>query len=122
MRQQKRDSPDTASSLALVTSELQRKDKFMRVLFSCNVRKVGKALSWSACMQPVANGTNAELCVRQINRFHKSEDRAVLITDRHLYKLDPLKQYKPMKTLPLYNVGCFISLTAFDAHTQAGQP
>ncbi|CAF92239.1 unnamed protein product, partial [Tetraodon nigroviridis] len=42
--------------------------------------------------------------VRQINRFHKSEDRAVLITDRHLYKLDPLKQYKPMKSLPLYNV------------------
>ncbi|CAF87187.1 unnamed protein product, partial [Tetraodon nigroviridis] len=75
---QKRDSPDTASSLALLTSELQRKDKFMRVLFSCNVRK--------------------------INRFHKSEDRAVLITDRHLYKLDPLKQYKPMKSLPLYNV------------------
>lgn len=49
--------------------------------------------------------TNAELCVYQINRFHRAEDRAVLITDRHLYKMDPLKQYKPMKTLPLYNVG-----------------
>lgn len=32
----------------------------------------------------------------------------MLITDRHLYKLDPLKQYKPMKTLPLYNVGYFM--------------
>ncbi|XP_062271240.1 unconventional myosin-Id-like, partial [Scomber scombrus] len=73
----KRDSPDTASSFTLVSSELQRKDKFMRVLFSCNVRK--------------------------INRFHKAEDRAVLITDRHLYKMDPLKQYKPMKSIPLYN-------------------
>uniref|UniRef100_A0A671XJH1 Myosin ID n=1 Tax=Sparus aurata TaxID=8175 RepID=A0A671XJH1_SPAAU len=71
-------SPDTASSFTLVSSELQRKDKFMRVLFSCNVRK--------------------------INRFHKAEDRAVLITDRHLYKMDPLKQYKPMKSIPLYNV------------------
>lgn len=49
--------------------------------------------------------TNAELCVYQINRFHRAEDRTVLITDRHLYKMDPLKQYKPMKTLPLYNVG-----------------
>ncbi|CAL8241313.1 unnamed protein product [Gadus morhua 'NCC'] len=39
----KRDSPDTASSLALVSGELQRKDKFMRVLFSCNVRKGGPA-------------------------------------------------------------------------------
>ncbi|XP_052334367.1 unconventional myosin-Id isoform X1 [Oncorhynchus keta] len=74
----KLDSPDTASSFTLVSCELQRKDKFMRVLFSCNVRK--------------------------INRFHKAEDRAVLITDRHLYKMDPLKQYKPMKSIPLYNV------------------
>uniref|UniRef100_A0A665W305 Myosin ID n=1 Tax=Echeneis naucrates TaxID=173247 RepID=A0A665W305_ECHNA len=74
----KRDSPDTAASFTLVSSELQRKDKFMRVLFSSNVRK--------------------------INRFHKAEDRAVLITDRHLYKMDPLKQYKPMKSIPLYNV------------------
>ncbi|KAF1373580.1 hypothetical protein PFLUV_G00240380 [Perca fluviatilis] len=74
----KRDSADTAASFTLVSSELQRKDKFMRVLFSCNVRK--------------------------INRFHKAEDRAVLITDRHLYKMDPLKQYKPMKSIPLYNV------------------
>ncbi|XP_046887966.1 unconventional myosin-Id [Hypomesus transpacificus] len=74
----KRDSPETASSFTLLSSELQRKDKFMRILFSCNVRK--------------------------INRFHKSENRAVLITDRHLYKMDPLKQYKPMKNIPLYNV------------------
>uniref|UniRef100_A0A8D3E5K7 Myosin 1D n=1 Tax=Scophthalmus maximus TaxID=52904 RepID=A0A8D3E5K7_SCOMX len=74
----RRDSPDTAAAFALVSSELQRKDKFMRVLFSCNVRK--------------------------INRFHKAEDRAVLITDRHLYKMDPLKQYKAMKSIPLYNV------------------
>uniref|UniRef100_A0AAY5KQ16 Myosin ID n=1 Tax=Esox lucius TaxID=8010 RepID=A0AAY5KQ16_ESOLU len=74
----KRDSPDKASSFTLVSSELQRKDKFMRVLFSCNVRK--------------------------INRFHKAEDRAIFITDRHLYKMDPVKQYKPMKNIPLYNV------------------
>ncbi|XP_026885184.2 unconventional myosin-Id isoform X1 [Electrophorus electricus] len=74
----KRDTPERASSFTLVSSDLQRKDKFMRVLFSCNVRK--------------------------INRFNKSENRAVMITDRHLYKLDPLKQYKPMKSTPLYNV------------------
>ncbi|XP_076855311.1 unconventional myosin-Id [Brachyhypopomus gauderio] len=74
----KSDSPEKASTFTLVSSDLQRKDKFMRVLFSCNVRK--------------------------INRFNKAENRAVMITDRHLYKLDPLKQYKPMKTTPLYNV------------------
>uniref|UniRef100_A0A8C1G9D4 Unconventional myosin-Id n=1 Tax=Cyprinus carpio TaxID=7962 RepID=A0A8C1G9D4_CYPCA len=72
------DSPGTASSFTLVSSDLQRKDKFMRVLFSCNVRK--------------------------INRFNKAEDRALLITDRHLYKMDPVKLYKPMKSIPLYNV------------------
>uniref|UniRef100_A0A673LZP0 Unconventional myosin-Id n=1 Tax=Sinocyclocheilus rhinocerous TaxID=307959 RepID=A0A673LZP0_9TELE len=74
----KKDSPGTASSFTLISSDLQRKDKFMRVLFSCNVRK--------------------------INRFNKAEDRALLITDRHLYKMDPVKQYKPMKSIPLYNV------------------
>ncbi|XP_019749289.1 unconventional myosin-Id [Hippocampus comes] len=74
----KRDSPDSTASFTLVSSELQRRDKFMRVLFACNVRK--------------------------INHFHKAEDRVVLITDRHLYKMDPLKQYKPMKSIPLYNV------------------
>ncbi|KAL2078121.1 hypothetical protein ACEWY4_025806 [Coilia grayii] len=74
----KRDSPETASSFTLVSSDLQRKDKFMRVLFSSNVRK--------------------------INHFNKAEDRTVLITDRHLYKMDPVKQYKPMKSIPLYNV------------------
>lgn len=37
---QNRDSPETASSFTLVSSDLQRKDKFMRILFSCNVRKV----------------------------------------------------------------------------------
>lgn len=74
----KRDNPDRASAFSLVASELQRKDKFMRVLFSCNVRK--------------------------INHFHKVEDRAVLITDRHLYKMDPQKHFLAMKSTPLYNV------------------
>lgn len=133
---QKCDSPDTASSFTLVSSELQRKDKFMRVLFSCNVRKVKSFQSFcslratftcSRCEQIyellldshlpagcVHGGllllllppgmTNEELCVSQINRFHKAENRAVLITDRHLYKMDPLKQYKAMKSIPLYNV------------------
>lgn len=56
------------------------------------------------CVYLSCGVTNEELCVSQINRFHKAEDRAVLITDRHLYKMDPLKQYKPMKSIPLYNV------------------
>lgn len=56
------------------------------------------------CVRFSCRVTNEELCVYQINRFHKAEDRAVLITDRHLYKMDPLKQYKPMKSIPLYNV------------------
>uniref|UniRef100_A0AAY4CWS4 Unconventional myosin-Id n=1 Tax=Denticeps clupeoides TaxID=299321 RepID=A0AAY4CWS4_9TELE len=66
------------SGRAVNSGLFSRKDKFMRVLFSSNVRK--------------------------INRFHKAEDRAVFITDRHLYKMDPLRQYKPMKTIPLYNL------------------
>uniref|UniRef100_A0A8C7FFY1 Myosin 1D n=1 Tax=Oncorhynchus kisutch TaxID=8019 RepID=A0A8C7FFY1_ONCKI len=59
--------------------------------------------NYLCCVSPVG-ATDEDLCVSQINRFHKAEDRAVLITDRHLYKMDPLKQYKPMKSIPLYNV------------------
>uniref|UniRef100_A0A672UMR9 Unconventional myosin-Id n=1 Tax=Strigops habroptila TaxID=2489341 RepID=A0A672UMR9_STRHB len=75
---------ETTGSFIPVANELKRKDKYMNVLFSCHVRKV--------------------------NRFNKVEDRAIFITDRHLYKMDPMKQYKVMKTIPLYNlVGLSVS-------------
>ncbi|XP_061199181.1 unconventional myosin-Id isoform X3 [Neopsephotus bourkii] len=76
--QKKPDNPQTTGSFIPVANELKRKDKYMNVLFSCHVRKV--------------------------NRFNKVEDRAIFITDRHLYKMDPMKQYKVMKTIPLYNL------------------
>ncbi|XP_010076337.1 PREDICTED: unconventional myosin-Id-like, partial [Pterocles gutturalis] len=80
----KPDNPQTTGSFLRVANELKRKDKYMKVLFSCHVRKV--------------------------NRFNKVEDRAIFITDRHLYKMDPMKQYKVMKTIPLYNlVGLSVS-------------
>uniref|UniRef100_A0A4W5PQL1 Unconventional myosin-Id n=1 Tax=Hucho hucho TaxID=62062 RepID=A0A4W5PQL1_9TELE len=63
----------------------------------------GYGVCW-LCVWVSCGATDEDLCVSQINRFHKAEDRAVLITDRHLYKMDPLKQYKPMKSIPLYNV------------------
>lgn len=37
----------------------------------------------------------------QINRFGKRRDRALLVTDQHLYKLDPMKQYRVMRAVPL---------------------
>lgn len=48
------------------------------------------------------------VCFLQVNRFSKVEDRAIFVTDRHLYKMDPTKQYKVMKTIPLYNVSVFL--------------
>ncbi|XP_059127317.1 unconventional myosin-Id isoform X2 [Peromyscus eremicus] len=74
----KPDTPQTSGTFMPVANELKRKDKYMNVLFSCHVRKV--------------------------NRFSKVEDRAIFVTDRHLYKMDPTKQYKVMKTIPLYNL------------------
>ncbi|KAJ7398343.1 Unconventional myosin-Ig [Pitangus sulphuratus] len=80
----KSDNPQSSGSFVPVANELKRKDKYMNVLFSCHVRKV--------------------------NRFNKVEDRAIFITDRHLYKMDPMRQYKVMKTIPLYNlVGLSVS-------------
>lgn len=39
--------------------------------------------------------------VPQVNRFNKSRDRALLLTDRHLYKLEPGRQYRVMRAVPL---------------------
>lgn len=39
--------------------------------------------------------------IPQVNRFNKRQDRALLLTDRHLYKLDPGRQYRVMRTVPL---------------------
>lgn len=40
----------------------------------------------------------------QVNRFNKSTDRSLLVTDKYVYKLEPKKQYKVLKRLPLDTV------------------
>ena len=42
----------------------------------------------------------------QTNRYNKTADRAVCITDKFIYKLDPKKKFKEMKTagIPLADV------------------
>lgn len=60
-------------------NQLRSKDKFSEVKFSAHVRKV--------------------------NKGNKCEDRAVVVTDRHVYKLNPAKSYKPMRAgVPLNKV------------------
>ncbi|XP_072116264.1 unconventional myosin-Id-like [Mobula birostris] len=73
-----KDNPATKSQYVTSRDGLKCKEKFNSVLFSAHVRKV--------------------------NRFNKCEDRAILITDLHLYKLEPAKRYKNMKMLPLNQV------------------
>ncbi|XP_074543225.1 unconventional myosin-Ig isoform X2 [Halichoeres trimaculatus] len=70
-----RDCPQTSSSFIRVSKELRNKDEFSHVLFSGFCRKV--------------------------NRFNKSTDRGLLVTDKYIYKLEPKKQYKVLKRLPL---------------------
>ncbi|KAG7457786.1 hypothetical protein MATL_G00230970 [Megalops atlanticus] len=73
-----RDSPQTCSNFVRISKELKNKDQFNSILFSGFVRKV--------------------------NRFNKSTDRALLITDKHLYKMEPRKQFKVLKRVPLDSV------------------
>uniref|UniRef100_H3CG27 Myosin IG n=1 Tax=Tetraodon nigroviridis TaxID=99883 RepID=H3CG27_TETNG len=70
-----RDAPLTSSAFLQASKELKNRDQFSQVLFSAFCRKV--------------------------NRFNKSTDRALLITDAYVYKLDPNKQNKVLKRLPL---------------------
>ncbi|XP_077979161.1 unconventional myosin-Id-like [Glandiceps talaboti] len=52
--------------------QLKSQDRFNIVLFSSHCRKT--------------------------NHRHKNSDRALLVTDKHIYKLDPMKKYKAMKS------------------------
>ncbi|XP_062414430.1 unconventional myosin-Ig isoform X1 [Pungitius pungitius] len=70
-----RDCPQTSSGFIRVSKELRNKDDHSQVLFSGFCRKV--------------------------NRFNKSTDRCMLITDKYVYKLEPRKQFKVLKRLPL---------------------
>ncbi|XP_019384614.1 PREDICTED: unconventional myosin-Ig [Crocodylus porosus] len=72
------ENPTLALQFARRVQALRDKVHFGFVLFSCHVRK--------------------------INRCNKSRDRAILLTDQHLYKLEPRKQYRVMRSLPLSTV------------------
>ncbi|XP_049750166.1 unconventional myosin-Ig isoform X1 [Elephas maximus indicus] len=72
------DNPTASGLFAQRLQTLRKKDGFGAVLFSSHVRKV--------------------------NRFHKSRDRALLLTDQHLYKLEPGRQYRVMRAVPLQAV------------------
>ncbi|XP_058038762.1 unconventional myosin-Ig [Ahaetulla prasina] len=72
------ENPASAAQFIKQVSALKDKTHFSSVLFSCHVRKV--------------------------NRCNKRTDRALLITDQHLYKLDPRKQYRVKKTIALGTV------------------
>ncbi|XP_056154272.1 unconventional myosin-Ig [Lampris incognitus] len=70
-----RDCPQTSSGFIRASKELKNKDQYSQVLFSAFCRKV--------------------------NRFNKSTDRGLLVTDKHIYKLEPKKQNKVLKRVPL---------------------
>uniref|UniRef100_A0A3Q3DYG7 Myosin IG n=1 Tax=Hippocampus comes TaxID=109280 RepID=A0A3Q3DYG7_HIPCM len=70
-----RDCPRSSSGFARFSRELRNKDEYRQVLFSGFCRKV--------------------------NRFNKSTDRGVLVTDGCFYKLEPKKQFKVLKRIPL---------------------
>uniref|UniRef100_A0A670ZMG3 Myosin IG n=1 Tax=Pseudonaja textilis TaxID=8673 RepID=A0A670ZMG3_PSETE len=72
------ENPSLAPQFIKQVSALKDKMHFSSVLFSCHVRKV--------------------------NRCNKRTDRALLITDQHLYKLDPRKQYRVKKAIALGTV------------------
>ncbi len=47
----------------------------------------------------------SSLFLLQTNKFNKTADRAVLFTDKFIYKLDPKKGFKPMKAaIPITDV------------------
>lgn len=66
-------------------------------------------------------------CCSQVNRFNKSTDRGLLVTDKYVYKLEPKKQnFLVLKRLPLDGVSTHTregthSRTDTQAHTAWGE-
>ncbi|XP_061839186.1 unconventional myosin-Ig [Nerophis lumbriciformis] len=70
-----RDCPESSSGFVRFSRELRNKDEYSQVLFS-------------------------GFC-RMVNRFNKSTDRGVLVTDKCIYKLEPKKRFKVLKRISL---------------------
>uniref|UniRef100_A0AAR2K706 Myosin IG n=1 Tax=Pygocentrus nattereri TaxID=42514 RepID=A0AAR2K706_PYGNA len=75
---QARDCPLTSSNFVRITKELKNKDQYSQVLFSG--------------------------FVRMLNWFNNTKDRALLITDKHIYRLEPKKHFKVQKRIPIETV------------------
>uniref|UniRef100_A0A8C1NSD4 Myosin IG n=1 Tax=Cyprinus carpio TaxID=7962 RepID=A0A8C1NSD4_CYPCA len=73
-----KDSPLTSTNFVRITKELKNKDQYSQILFSCSVR--------------------------MLNWFNNTKDRALLITDKHIYRLEPKKHFKVQKRIPLDSV------------------
>ncbi|KAG5264689.1 hypothetical protein AALO_G00256930 [Alosa alosa] len=72
-----RDSPQTSANFSRAAKELRGKDQYGQTLFSGSVR--------------------------MLNWFNNTKDKALLITDKHVYRLDS-KKYKVNKRIPLETV------------------
>uniref|UniRef100_A0A8C1XTR4 Myosin IG n=1 Tax=Cyprinus carpio TaxID=7962 RepID=A0A8C1XTR4_CYPCA len=73
-----KDSPLMSTNFVRITKELKNKDQYSQVLFSCSVR--------------------------MLNWFNNTKDRALLITDKHIYRLEPKKHFKVQKRISLDTV------------------
>ncbi|KAM6959502.1 unconventional myosin-Ig [Aplochiton taeniatus] len=70
-----RDSPQYSAAFQRFSKELRAKERFGLVLFTGFCRKA--------------------------NRFSRSTDRGLLVTDKHVYKLEAKKHFKVLKKMPL---------------------
>ncbi|NXJ97930.1 MYO1G protein, partial [Corythaixoides concolor] len=117
------ENPGLALPFARRLQALKDKVHFGSVLFSCHVRKVSRGGPTRPPHLGHPPWVPSPVLSRQINRFGKSRDRAILVTEQHLYKLDPRQQYRVMRALPLSTVtglsvtSCQAQLVVF--HTQS---
>uniref|UniRef100_A0A4W4HLI2 Myosin IG n=1 Tax=Electrophorus electricus TaxID=8005 RepID=A0A4W4HLI2_ELEEL len=72
------DCPLTSSNFVRTTKDLKNKDQYNQILFSG--------------------------FVRMLNWFNNTKDRALLITDKHIYRLEPKKHFKVQKRIPIETV------------------
>ncbi|KAK1334719.1 hypothetical protein QTO34_004285 [Cnephaeus nilssonii] len=96
------DNPAASSLFAQRLKALRDRDGFGAVLFSSHVRKVSAGGGGGGRPRGGLGARGTDPGARpKVNRFNKRRDRALLLTDRHLYKLEPARQYRVMRAVPL---------------------
>ena len=75
----------------------------------CGILLVTKLFAGPSYMHYICLNINTHYFIYQVNKHNQCADRAILITDKGIYKLDPKKKYKPLRSIIPFQQVCILT-------------